>query len=59
MAAAPGGRAFEAVKLQYEIAVEYFHLEDKGVLLVPGVKNPGDIQGNPALQEAYKLGASM
>ena len=59
VAAAPGGRAFEAVKLQYEIAVEYFHLEDKGVLLVPGVKNPGDIQGNPALQEAYKLGASM
>lgn len=59
VAAAPGGRAFEAVKLQYEIAVEYFHLEDKGVLLVPGVKERGAIQGHPALEEARRLGASM
>ena len=31
----------------------------KGVVLVSGVTDAGDIEGNPALQEAYHLGKSL
>ena len=50
---------FDAIKLQYQLILEFFHLEDVGMVLVRGVKDKGDIEGNEALREAYKLGLSI
>ena len=50
---------FDAIKLQYQLVLEFFHLEDAGMILVRGVKDKGDIKGNEALREAYKLGLSI
>lgn len=50
---------FDAIKVQYQLILNYFHLEDAGMVLVHGVKEIGDIQNHPALKEAYDLGVSM
>ena len=50
---------FDAVVLQYKLVLSFFHLEDAGMVLVRGVKDAGDIKGNPALEEAYALGLSV
>ncbi|MBQ8230921.1 MAG: flavodoxin family protein [Lachnospiraceae bacterium] len=50
---------FDAIKLQYQLVLEFFHLEDVGMVLVRGVKDKGDIEGNEALNEAYELGLSI
>ena len=50
---------FDPIKLQYQLILNFFHLEDAGMVLVPGVKEIGDIKENPALEEAYKLGMSI
>lgn len=50
---------FDAIKLQYQLVLSFFHLEDAGMVLVRGVKDIGDIQGTKALEEAYNLGASI
>lgn len=50
---------FDAIKLQYQLILDFFHLEDAGMVLVSGVKDRGDIEGNEALEEAYKLGLSI
>lgn len=50
---------FDSIKVQYQLILNFFHLEDAGMVLVRGVKDVGDIKGNPALQEAYELGASV
>ena len=50
---------FDAIKLQYQLVLEFFHLEDAGMILVRGVKDKGDIKGNEALKEAYELGLSI
>lgn len=50
---------FDAIKLQYQLVLEFFHLVDAGMILVRGVKDKGDIKGNEALREAYKLGLSI
>ena len=50
---------FEAIKMQYQLVLNFFHLEDAGMVLVRGVKDQGDIKGNAALKEAYDLGVSM
>lgn len=47
---------FDAIKLQYQLVLNFFHLEDAGMVLVRGVKDKGDIRGNAALKEAYDLG---
>ena len=39
--------------------LNFFHLEDAGMILVRGVKDIGDIQGTKALEEAYDLGVSI
>jgi len=49
---------FDAIKLQYQLVLNFFHLEDLGMVLVRGVKDKGDIKGNAALKEAYDLGIS-
>lgn len=50
---------FDAIKVQYQLILNFFHLEDAGMVLVRGVKDIGDIKGHPALQEAYDLGISI
>lgn len=50
---------FDAIKLQYQLVLDFFHLKDIGMVLVRGVKDIGDIEGNIALKEAYDLGLSI
>lgn len=50
---------FDAIKLQYQMILHFFHLEDAGMVLVRGVREKGDIEGNAALKEAYDLGLSV
>lgn len=50
---------FDAIKLQYQLVLNFFHLEDAGMVLVRGVKDKGDVKGNAALKEAYNLGLSI
>lgn len=50
---------FDAIKLQYQLVLNFFHLEDAGMVLVRGVKDIGDIKETQALEEAYNLGAPI
>lgn len=50
---------FDAIKLQYQLVLNFFHLEDAGTVLVRGVKDIGDIKKTKALEEAYYLGGSI
>lgn len=50
---------FDSIKVQYQLILNFFHLEDAGMVLVRGVKDVGDMKNNPALQEAYELGEAM
>ncbi len=50
---------FDAIKLQYQLVLNFFHLEDAGMVLVREVKDIGDIKGKKALEEAYNLGVSI
>lgn len=50
---------FDAIKLQYHLVLNFFHLKDAGMVLVRGVKDIGDIKGTKALEEAYNLGTSI
>lgn len=50
---------FDAIKLQYQLILNFFHLEDAGMVLVRGVKDKGDIKKNEALKNAYDLGLSI
>lgn len=47
---------FDSILAQYHLLLNFFHLEDLGTVLVRGVKNVGDIDGCPELQEATVLG---
>ena len=50
---------FDSIKLQYQLVLDFFQLENIGMVLVRGVKEKGDIEGNEALNEAYELGLSI
>ena len=50
---------FDAIKVQYQLILNFFHLEDAGMVLVRSVKDKGDIKNTKALEEAYQLGLSM
>ena len=50
---------FDPIKLQYQMILDFFHLEDGGMVLVRGVKDKGDIRKTDALKEAYALGATI
>lgn len=50
---------FDAIKVQYQSVLDYFKLEDAGMVLVRGVQERGDIEGNEALKEAYSLGKNI
>lgn len=50
---------FDPIKLQYQMVLDFFHLENIGMVLVRGVKEKGDIVGNEALNKAFELGLSI
>ena len=50
---------FDSINLQYQLILNFFHLEDGGMVLVRGVKDKGDIRKTEALKEAYTLGLSI
>lgn len=50
---------FDPIKLQYQMILDFFHLENIGMVLAYGVKEKGDIMGNNALKEAYDMGLSV
>ncbi len=50
---------FDSIKMQYQLILNFFHLEDAGTVLVRGVKDKGDILKTKALKEAYALGLSI
>lgn len=53
---------FDAIKMQYQLVLKFFHLEDAGMVLVRGVKDIGDIMGTksishrPLLKEGARTG---
>lgn len=47
---------FDAIKMQYSLILDYFHLESIGEVLAYGVEAVGDINGTPILDDAYQLG---
>ena len=50
---------FDPIKLQYQLVLNYFQLEDAGMVLVRGARDKGDVKNSPALKEAYDLGTSI
>lgn len=50
---------FDPIKMQYQLILNFFHLEDLGMVLVRGVEDKGDIMKTDALKEAYHLGLSI
>ncbi|MBP0975571.1 MAG: hypothetical protein J6P20_05850 [Oscillospiraceae bacterium] len=50
---------FDPILMQYQMVLDFFHLQDCGKVLVRGVKEKGDITGHPELDEAYRLGQSI
>lgn len=59
VAASPLPAVFDAIKVQYQLILDFFHLDDIGSVMVREVKEKGDIEGNQALLEAYELGKSL
>ena len=47
---------FDSIKLQYKQVLDYFQLEDGGMVLAGGVREKGDIDKMEVLEEAYQLG---
>ena len=50
---------FDSVKAMYRSTLRYFSLKNARCLTVTGVSEKGDIAGNPALEEARRLGVSL
>ncbi|MDE6210857.1 MAG: NAD(P)H-dependent oxidoreductase [Clostridia bacterium] len=50
---------FDAIVRQYQLIVDYFHFEDKGMILVGGVNEKGAIADREELKQAYLLGKSL
>ncbi|MDO5559270.1 MAG: flavodoxin family protein [Oscillospiraceae bacterium] len=50
---------FDSIRVMYRSVLSYFSLEDGGMVTVHGVQNIGDIEGNPLLADAYKLGLNI
>lgn len=50
---------FDSIVTQYRLVLNFFHLEDAGMVLVRGVREKGEINGHPALEAARELGRSI
>lgn len=53
------GSDFEPVVRHYREILAFLNWKDIGQILAGGVVAPGDIDGNPVLDEARKVGASI
>lgn len=49
---------FDSIKIQYQLVLNFFHLEDAGMVLVRGAKDKGEVS-DKSLTEAYDLGFSI
>lgn len=52
-------KLFETILMQYQMILDFFHLQDCGKILVRGVKDKGDIIGRPEMDAAYQLGVAI
>ena len=59
VAAATLPEVFDFILMEYKLVLNFFKLEDGGKVLVRGVKDIGDIEGNIALKEAFELGKNI
>ena len=59
VAASSKPAVFEPTKLQHQLLLDFFHLENAGGIFVNSVKVPGDIRNTNALQQAQILGSSF
>ena len=59
MGAATLPELFDSIKVQYQLVLNYFKLEDAGMVLVRGAKDKGDVKNTEGLEEAYQLGLSI
>ena len=50
---------FDSIKIQYQLVLNFFKLEDAGMVLVRGAKDKGDVRNTDGLNEAYRLGLAM
>lgn len=50
---------FDAIKVQYQLVLNYFKLEDAGAVLVRGAKDKGDVKNTDGLEKAYQLGTTI
>lgn len=50
---------FDSIKLQYQLVLNFFKLEDAGTILVSGAKDKGDVKESEAIKQAYDLGLSV
>lgn len=50
---------FDAIKMQYHLILDYFHLQNIGEVLSYGVEAEGDINDKPILEESYQLGRTI
>lgn len=50
---------FDSIKMQYQLVLNFFELEDAGMVLVSGAKDKGDVKNSDGLRKAYELGLSI
>ena len=50
---------FDSILTQYQICLNFFHIEDAGRVLVRGAKEKGGLQGTKALEEAEAFGRAL
>ena len=47
---------FDPIILQYRMILRFFHLEDIGMVLIPGVKDKGDVIATDGIRQAREMG---
>ena len=47
---------FDPIILQYRMILRFFRLEDVGMVLVPGVKDKGDVLATDGIRQAREMG---
>lgn len=50
---------FDSVTAMFQAVLSYFSLQNGGIITCCGVKDKGDIEGKPALNEAFELAKTI
>ena len=50
---------FDSILAQYQLCINYFHIEDMGRVLVRGAKEKGGVRDTKSLDEAEALGRTI